>query len=148
MTTEGSTPTQPNSPAGSRPSGSGPGGGGRREETPRIASQPRPPFRRAAPTGPPRRGPGGSGGGGRGRRFYPPRRRVCGFCVDKISYIDYKDIGRLRKYVSERAKIDARRKSGTCARHQRGLSTAIKRARHLAMLPFAPSHIRLNSWRG
>jgi len=148
MTTEGSTPTQPNRPTESARTGSGPGAAGGQGATSRFASQPSlPPFNRTNPSGP-RRAPGGSGGGGRGRRFYPPRRRVCGFCVDKISYIDYKDISRLRKFVSDRAKIDARRKSGTCARHQRGLSTAIKRARHLAMLPFAPNHIRLNSGRG
>ena len=65
-----------------------------------------------------------------------PRRKVCAFCVDKIEDIDYKDIPRLRRYLSERAKIVPRRVTGTCARHQRQLTTAIKRARHLALLPY------------
>ena len=69
----------------------------------------------------------------RGKRA---KRKVCSFCVDKIEHIDYKDLPRLRKYVSERAKIIPRRVTGTCARHQRQLTTAIKRARHLALLPY------------
>ena len=64
------------------------------------------------------------------------RRKVCSFCVDKIDTIDYKDVARLRRFVSERAKILPRRVTGTCARHQRELTVAIKRARHLAMLPY------------
>ena len=69
----------------------------------------------------------------RGRK---PRRKVCSFCVDKIRDIDYKDVPRLRRFLSERAKIVPRRVTGTCARHQRQLTVAIKRARHLAMLPY------------
>ena len=65
-----------------------------------------------------------------------PKRKVCAFCVDKIETIDYKDVPRLRRYLSERAKIVPRRVTGTCARHQRQLTTAIKRARHLAFLPY------------
>lgn len=64
------------------------------------------------------------------------RRKVCAFCVDKIDWIDYKDPNRLRKYMTERAKILPRRITGNCARHQRQLTVAIKRARHLALLPF------------
>ena len=64
------------------------------------------------------------------------RKKVCGFCVDKVESIDYKDVARLRRYISERAKILPRRVTGTCARHQRELTVAIKRARHLALLPF------------
>lgn len=64
------------------------------------------------------------------------RRKVCSFCVDKITHIDYKDIPRLRRYLSERGKIVPRRVTGTCAGHQRQLTTAIKRARHIALLPF------------
>jgi small subunit ribosomal protein S18 len=71
-----------------------------------------------------------------------PRRKVCAFCVDKVSYIEYKEAPRLRRYVSDRGKIEPRRKTGTCAKHQRGLSVAIKRARHLALLPFTAGHIR------
>ncbi|HCC35022.1 MAG TPA: 30S ribosomal protein S18 [Ruminococcaceae bacterium] len=64
------------------------------------------------------------------------RKKVCNFCVDKVETIDYKDVARLRRFVSERAKILPRRVTGTCARHQRELTVAIKRARHVALLPF------------
>ena len=64
------------------------------------------------------------------------RKKVCAFCADKIDYIDYKDIGRIRKNLSERAKILPRRVTGTCARHQRQLTIAVKRARHLALIPY------------
>ena len=64
------------------------------------------------------------------------RKKVCAFCADKIEMIDYKDTQRLRRYLSERGKIVPRRVTGTCARHQRQLTTAIKRARHLALLPY------------
>ena len=64
------------------------------------------------------------------------RKKVCAFCVDKIQDIDYKDVPRLRRYLSDRGKIVPRRVTGTCARHQRQLTTAIKRARHLAFLPY------------
>lgn len=79
----------------------------------------------------------------RPRRRYVPRRKVCAFCVEKIDLIDYKDVGRLRRYLSNRFKIDPRRKTGTCARHQRALSRAIKRARIVALLPLSPDHGRL-----
>jgi len=89
------------------------------------------------------------GGGGRpaerprgrrpGGRF--GRRRVCQFCVDKVQAIDYKEPARLRRYISDRGKIEPRRKTGTCARHQRMLTMALKRARHLALLPFTAEHI-------
>ena len=72
--------------------------------------------------------------GGRGGR--KGRRQVCQFCVDKIDSIDYKDVARLRRFMSERAKILPRRVTGTCARHQRDLTVAIKRARQIALLPF------------
>ena len=107
---------QQQSPSSEAPSG---GGGDRREggrdERPR------------------RRGGGGRFG----------RRRVCSFCVDKVQSIDYKETGRLRRYVSDRAKIEPRRKTGTCARHQRMLTLALKRARHVALLPFTAQHIQL-----
>ena len=64
------------------------------------------------------------------------RKKVCQFCADKVDYIDYKDTVRLRKYISERAKIYPRRIMGTCAKHQRQLTTAIKRARVVALLPY------------
>ena len=69
----------------------------------------------------------------RGRR---PRRKVCSFCVEKVEDIDYKDVSKLHKYVTERGKILPRRISGTCAKHQRQLTIAIKRARQVALLPF------------
>ena len=110
-------------------------------QTPTTDAPPRPAFdagrseeRRDGP--PPRRG--GGGGGGRGR--FGGRRKVCAFCVDKIDVIDYKEPGKLRRFVSERGKIEPRRKTGTCARHQRKLTVAIKRARHLALLPLTATH--------
>ena len=65
-----------------------------------------------------------------------PKRKVCNLCVDKIADIDYKDVTRLRKYISERGKILPRRISGNCARHQRLLTVSVKRARIIAFLPF------------
>ncbi len=74
----------------------------------------------------------------RPRRDYRrrPKRKVCSFCAEKATYIDYKEINRLRRFVTERGKILPRRVSGNCARHQRALAVAIKRARELAMLPY------------
>ena len=65
-----------------------------------------------------------------------PKRKVCNFCADKLEALDYKDTTRLRKFVSERGKILPRRISGNCAAHQRALTTAVKRARVIAFLPF------------
>lgn len=73
---------------------------------------------------------------------YIPRRKHCSFCMDKVEVIDYKDVAKLRRYISDRGKIEPRRKTGTCARHQRALAEAIKRARHLALLPYVPEHIQ------
>ncbi len=64
------------------------------------------------------------------------RRKVCAFCVDKVECIDYKDTAKLKRYLSERSKILPRRTTGTCAMHQRQLTDAIKRARHVALLPY------------
>ncbi|MSQ06983.1 MAG: 30S ribosomal protein S18 [Dehalococcoidia bacterium] len=161
----GSPETQPGQarpPFPPRPAGTFVPGG-----PPRFAPRPGGPggtgFRPAGPGGPPRFGssrpggpggyrPGGSGGprtggpgggdrrgrpeGGRGR--FPPRRRYCIFCAEHVLLIDYKDVERLRRFVSDRAKMEPPRKTGVCAKHQRELSTAIKRARHLALLPFVP----------
>lgn len=66
----------------------------------------------------------------------PARRKVCAFCAEKVEVIDYKDVNRLKKYVTEGGKILPRRMSGVCAMHQRELSNAIKRARIIALLPF------------
>ena len=72
------------------------------------------------------------------QKSFKPRQRkkVCAFCADKIEHIDYKDVPRLRKFVSERSKILPRRITGTCAKHQRQLTVAVKRARHIALLPY------------
>lgn len=72
----------------------------------------------------------------RGARGARRRRKVCSFCVDKVEAIDYKDVPKLRRYMSERGKILPRRMTGTCAKHQRQLTEAIKRARHIALLPY------------
>ena len=64
------------------------------------------------------------------------RKKVCIFCADKVDFIDYKDSAKLRKFISERGKILPRRISGTCAKHQRELNTAIERARQVALLPY------------
>ena len=100
----------------------------------------------------PRKGPGGGSGGGDDRRggggdraggaqggkkkFFFRRKRVCKFCVEKIEYIDFKDVKTLQGFIPERGKILPRRISGTCALHQRKLQNAIKRARIAALLPF------------
>ena len=73
---------------------------------------------------------------GNGRPNRKGRRKVCAFCVDKVETIDYKDIARLRKCMTDRAKILPRRVTGTCAYHQRQLTVAIKRARYIALLPY------------
>jgi small subunit ribosomal protein S18 len=76
---------------------------------------------------------GSSGGGNRMRK---PKKRVCNFCIDKVESIDYKDVNKLRRFITERGKIIPRRISGNCAKHQRQLTLAIKRARNIALLPF------------
>ncbi len=76
----------------------------------------------------------GGGGGGRGRFR---RRKICRFCIDKVDLIDFKDVKLLQSYVPERSKIMPRRISGSCAPHQRMLAEAIKRARNIALLPYA-----------
>jgi len=92
--------------------------------------------------GPSRGGRSGSDRGGAGqqggkKKFFYRRKRVCKFCVEKLEYIDYKDIKTLQQFIPERGKILPRRISGTCALHQRKLQNAIKRARTVALLPFA-----------
>jgi small subunit ribosomal protein S18 len=80
-------------------------------------------------------GRGGGGRGGGGRRMH--RRKVCRFCLDKVDLIDFKDVKLLQGYIPERGKILPRRISGNCATHQRMLAEAIKRARNIALLPYA-----------
>ena len=83
--------------------------------------------------------------GGRPKRRwgsrYTPRRKVCPFCVSKAKVIDYKDASKLQPFISDRGKIQPRRRTGVCAKHQRTLAVAIKRARHIALLPYTPEHI-------
>ena len=87
-----------------------------------------------------RRPDGPRGEGGRPPRFQ--RRRVCAFCADKVDTVDYKDANLLKRFISDQGHIDSRRRTGTCARHQRMVTTAVKRARHLALLPYTAEHIR------
>ncbi|HEV2205623.1 MAG TPA: 30S ribosomal protein S18 [Candidatus Acidoferrales bacterium] len=111
MAEENSNQQQAPAPAGA-PSGHRPGGGG------------------------PGGRPGGPGGPKRGRRNYVRRKKVCRFCVDKVDFIDYKKADVLGQFIQERGKILPRRMTGTCARHQRWLTVAIKRAQNIALLPF------------
>jgi small subunit ribosomal protein S18 len=101
---------------------------------------------RPAPQGDRPSGPGGDRPQGdrpaRPPRRYGARRKVCRFCVEKMQGVDYKDVGRLRMYISERGKIEPRRKTGTCLKHQRLVATAVKRARHVALLPYTLAHVR------
>ena len=120
--------TAASAPAASAGSAERPAGGERRPEAPRRDREPR--------------GRDDDRGGG-GRRYFG-RRKVCTFCVDKADSVDYKDPGKLRRYVSDRGRIETRRRTGTCAKHQRWLATALKRARHWALLPYSPEHIRLS----
>src|SRR6185295_5695249 len=115
----------PRSEGGHRPGGGhgGPGGGHGG------------PRREGGPGG----GPGGPGGPRRGKRQYFRKKKVCKFCVEKMDFIDYKRADILSQFVQERGKILPRRMTGVCARHQRWLGEAIKRARNIALLPFAGS---------
>ncbi len=121
-------------------------------ETPQQATTPKaesvkPAVRREQP----RSSRPSSGGQSRRRQYSrgqdrgPKRRRVCSFCVDKVDYIDYKKADLLSTYVTAHGKIYSRRRTGTCAKHQRRLAMAIKRARFLALLPYTTDQIRLYS---
>ncbi len=101
------------------------------EETAPQAPAPGP----ARPAG--RSGPPGPGGHKRGKRSYIRKKKVCRFCVDRVDFIDYKKAEILAPFMQERGKILPRRMTGTCARHQRWLTVAIKRAQNIALLPFA-----------
>ena len=105
----------------------------------READGGRGPGRREGAPGGGRRegGPGGPGGARRGKRQYFRKKKVCRFCVDHVDFIDYKKADQLQPFVQERGKILPRRMTGTCSRHQRWLGEAIKRARNIALLPFA-----------
>jgi small subunit ribosomal protein S18 len=119
---EGHTGGPPRRSEGHSGGGHSGGGGGRRE---------------GGPGGP--GGPGGGPGGPRrgGKRQYFRKKKVCRFCVEHVDFIDYKKADQLQPFVQERGKILPRRMTGTCSRHQRWLGEAIKRARNIALLPFA-----------
>jgi small subunit ribosomal protein S18 len=93
-------------------------------------------HRPSGPRGPRPGGPGGPGGREGGRKYFR-RKKVCKFCVEKIESINYKDVRLLAQFVAESGKIVPRRLTGVCTPHQRRLSTAIKQARNIALLPFA-----------
>jgi small subunit ribosomal protein S18 len=97
------------------------------------------PRREGGPGGGGPGGPGGPGGRPRGKRQYFRKKKVCKFCVEKMDFIDYKRADILSQFVQERGKILPRRMTGVCSRHQRWLGVAIKRARNIALLPFAGS---------
>ena len=96
----------------------------------------------AAPAAPEQRGEAPTRGERR-RPRYISRRKVCFFCAEKVADISYKNLDTLRRYLSDRGKIEPRRKTGTCAKHQRRLTLALKHARHLALLPYTADHIRV-----
>lgn len=111
-----------------------------------VARQPEQPPSPAAPTpaAPRPQGPASGGAGPRpggppkrGKRSFVRKKKVCRFCVDKVDFIDYKKADILAPFIQERGKILPRRMTGTCARHQRWLTVAIKRAQNIALLPFA-----------
>ncbi len=108
-------------------------------ERPRSGS--RPPDRGGRPGGgrPVGRRPGGGSSGGGGRRFFR-RRKVCRFCVERMDHIDYKDVKIIGQFIGERGKILPKRLTGVCPPHQRELKVALKRARNIALLPFAASY--------
>jgi small subunit ribosomal protein S18 len=121
------------SESGAPHSGGGPGGGGSGGGRPGGGGG------RPGGGGPGGGGPGGGGPGGpkRGKRQYVRKKKVCRFCVDRVDFIDYKKADVLMSFIQERGKILPRRMTGTCARHQRWLGVAIKRAQNIALLPFS-----------
>jgi small subunit ribosomal protein S18 len=141
-TSDAVVPSPSPAPSGPRPGGgggghrseghSGGGGGGRREGFGGGGGGQR---REGGGPG----GPGGAPGGPRrgGKRQFFRKKKVCRFCVERVDFIDYKKVEMLQPFVQERGKILPRRMTGTCSRHQRWLGEAIKRARNIALLPFA-----------
>src|ERR1700722_14988654 len=121
------------SESGAPHSGGGPGGGGSGGGRPGGGGG------RPGGGGPGGGGPGGGGPGGpkRGKRQYVRKKKVCRFCVDRVDFIDYKKADVLMSFIQERGKILPRCMTGTCARHQRWLGVAIKRAQNIALLPFS-----------
>jgi small subunit ribosomal protein S18 len=139
------TPAATPAPSAPRPEGTH-SGGGHRSEGHSGGGAPRREGGYGGGGGGQRReggGPGGPGGGGPGgprrggKRQYFRKKKVCRFCVERVDFIDYKKVEMLQPFVQERGKILPRRMTGTCSRHQRWLGEAIKRARNIALLPFA-----------
>lgn len=103
---------------------------------------------RALPARTPRGGEGARAAPGAGDQERPRqrgrfgRRRVCIMCAEHMKSVDYKDVGFLRRFISDRARIETRRRSSCCAKHQRAVAQAVKRARHLALLPYTAEHLR------
>jgi small subunit ribosomal protein S18 len=114
----------------------------REDETPEAADESEPERPETAGEAIPEQREAVAARGERRRPRYTSRRKVCFFCVEKVATIDYKDVDGLRRYLSDRGKIEPRRKTGTCAKHQRRLTIALKRARHLALLPYTADHMR------
>jgi len=135
----GSAPAAPAAPAHRAEGGAPPRReGGHSHSGPRREGGPGGGRREGGPGGP--GGPGGGPGGPRrGKRQYFRKKKVCKFCVEKMDFIDYKRADILSQFVQERGKILPRRMTGVCSRHQRWLGVAIKRARNIALLPFAGS---------
>ena len=138
MTTPDRAPSSPPTASPSAP-GTPPAGGGPAPSRPPYGGGPGGRPSGGRPGGPGGRPPGRGGPRGRGGRRYGPRRRICAFTVEGVTP-DYKDVDRLRRYISEQGKIEPTRKTGTSAKNQRLLAQAIKRARYLALLPYAPEH--------
>ena len=139
------TPATTHAPSAPRSEGAPGGGGGHRSEGHSGGGGPRREGFSGGGGGGQRReggGPGGPGGGPGGprrggKRQYFRKKKVCRFCVERVDFIDYKKVEMLQPFVQERGKILPRRMTGTCSRHQRWLGEAIKRARNIALLPFA-----------
>lgn len=102
-----------------------------------VAAKPQAAGPGGRPQGGPRRDAGPAGPVRRGKRQYFRKKKVCRFCVDRVDFIDYKKVELLQPFIQERGKMLPRRITGTCSRHQRWLGEAIKRARNIALLPFA-----------
>ena len=117
-----------------RPSGQNQGRAQQRRRTPPYRSQGRGGYQQRM---------SGNRRGGGYRRGYRARRKVCAFCADKTKVIGWKEANRLRRFVNDGGGIRSRRKTGTCAKHQRRLAVAIKRARHMALLPYTIEHVRI-----
>ena len=135
---ENKNSTKPEAPASAAPSTAATGATASTSSAPAQTASNRPSSGRPEAS----RGPRPERGSRRGRYGGPRPPKVCPFCSQKVKYIDYKMADQLRRYLTDHGKIKARRKIGTCAKHQRRLAVAIKRARHVALLPFTTESAR------